>query len=106
KKRLPYQERQLMIEKGLTPPPVLPEQPKKKIGPEDCLRRGTVLLFLGVGLGVVYGVLSRPGVEGPPAWLAGVGGAIVGFLGLGYLAYYFMARRGSGGSPESTAMPT
>lgn len=92
KKRLQYQERQLMIEKGLTPPLVLPEEPKK-VTPEDCLRRGLVLLFLGVGFGVGYVVLSRPGVEGPPAWIAGVAGAIVGFLGLGYLTYYFIARR-------------
>ena len=33
KKRLQYQERQLMIEKGMTPPPVLPDQPKKKDRP-------------------------------------------------------------------------
>ena len=29
KKRLQYQERQLMIEKGLTPPPMLPDQKKQ-----------------------------------------------------------------------------
>jgi hypothetical protein len=51
KKRLQYQERQLMIEKGLTPPPELPKE-QKKVTPEDCLRRGTILLFLGLGFGV------------------------------------------------------
>ena len=106
KKRLQYQERQLMIEKGLTPPPVLPDQPKRKITPEDTLRRGTVLLFLGVGFGVGYAVLSRPGVEGPPAWLAGFAGAIVGFLGLGYLSYYFMARGKSDDASAASGMPT
>jgi len=35
KKRLPYQERQLMIEKGLTPPPELLEDDRKKITLED-----------------------------------------------------------------------
>ena len=94
KKRLQYHERQLMIEKGLTPPPVLPEE-QKRFTPDDALRRGLVLLFLGGGLGLGYVVLSQPGVAGPPAWVAGLAGSIVGFLGLGYLAYFFIARRGS-----------
>lgn len=104
KTRLQYQERQLMIEKGLTPPPMLPETPKK-VTPEDSLRRGLVWLFLGVGLGLAYVVLSRPGVGGPPAWLAGVGGAVVGFVGLGQLAYYFLARRGTQQLSDTTDMP-
>jgi hypothetical protein len=92
KKRLQYQERQLMIEKGLTPPPVLPDQPKKKITPDDCLRRGTVLLFLGLGLAVGYGVLGRQTSDEELVGMIGLAAAIVGFLGLGYLAYYFIAR--------------
>jgi|SRR5919108_3636451 hypothetical protein len=93
KKRLQYQERQLMIERGMTPPPVLPDE-SKRVSPEDSLRRGLVLLFLGVGLGIAYAVLSRPTVDdGPPAWLAGAAAGIVGFLGLGHLAYYLIARR-------------
>lgn len=91
KKRLQYQERQLMIEKGLTPLPELPKE-HKKVTPEDCLRRGTILLFLGLGSGVGYIVLANSGGEGPPAWLVGVAGAIVGFLGLGNLVYYFLSR--------------
>jgi len=102
KKRLQYQERQLMIEKGLTPPSVLPDS---KLTPEGSLRRGTVLLFLGAGFGVGYVVLGQPGVDGPPAWLLGVVGAIVGFLGLGYLAFYFIARRNPPGR-ETTAVGT
>lgn len=81
-----------MIEKGLAPPPVLPEQPKK-VTPEDALRRGLVQVFLGVGLGIGYVVLSRPDVDGPPVWIAGLFGAVVGFLGLGHLTYYLVARR-------------
>ena len=50
KKRLQYDERRSMIEKGMEPPPVLPDERKKKVTPEDCLRRGTVMLFLGIGL--------------------------------------------------------
>jgi hypothetical protein len=104
KTRLQHQERQLMIERGLAPPPVLPKQPKK-VTPEDALRRGLVQVFLGVGLGIGYVVLSRPGADGPDAWIPGVFGAIVGFLGLGYLAYYFVARRSAQQLPDKTDMP-
>lgn len=104
KTRLQYQERQLMIEKGLTPPPMLPET-SRKVTPEDSLRRGLVWLFLGVGLGIGYVVLSRPGVDGPPAWVAGVAGAVVGFVGLGHLVYYFIARRGVRETQDRADMP-
>jgi len=90
KKRLQYQERQLMIEKGLTPSPDLPNE-KKTLTPEDCLRRGTILLFLGLGFAVVYFVLGNAPDDELP-WIAGAAGAIVGFLGLGNLAYYFLSR--------------
>lgn len=94
RKRLQYQERQLMIEKGLTPPPVLPDQPKKKITPDDCLRRGTVLLFLGIGFSAAAVVVFYAWPqEGELGGILGVTGAIVGFLGLGYLVYYFITRR-------------
>jgi uncharacterized protein DUF6249 len=95
KKRLQYQERQLMIEKGMTPPPVLPEQ-DKKVTPEDALRRGTVVVFLGIGLGVAAPI-ARLLVEDELGGLLGVAPAIVAFIGTGNLAYYFMARRRSGG---------
>jgi uncharacterized membrane protein YfcA len=104
KKRLQYQERQLMIEKGMAPPPELPKE-EKKFTPEASLRRGTVLLFLGVGFGVGYVVLANSGGDGPPPWIAGVAGAIVGFLGLGHLTYYFIARRKSAETTDSTRMP-
>ena len=91
KKRLQYQERQLMIEKGMTPPPVLPEQ-DKKVTPEDSLRRGTVLVFLGLGLGVAAPI-ARMLVEDELGGLLGVAAAIVAFIGFGNLVFYFIARR-------------
>ena len=91
KKRLQYAERQLMIEKGMEPPPVLLDEEEKKVTPEDCLRRGTIMLFLGIGLGIVY--LMVPVANGPPPWLFGSGAAIVGLLGVGNLAYYAIAKR-------------
>ena len=81
-----------MIERGLTPPPVLPDGGKKGVTAEDCLRRGTIKLFLGMGLGIGYWPLLRVD-DGPDAWIAAVGGAIVGLLGVGNLVYYFIARR-------------
>jgi hypothetical protein len=104
KKGLQYQERHLMIERGLTPPLDLPTE-KRMSTPEDALRRGTVMLFLGVGLGVAYIVLANSGGDGPPPWLAGSAAGIVGLLGLGYLTYYFIARRNAVEAREKSGMP-
>lgn len=92
RRRMQYDERRLMIERGLTPSEW--SEPRKVVTPDDAMRRGLVQACLGVGLGIGYLVLSRPGVDGPPAWVAGLAGAVVGFLGLGHLAYYLLARRG------------
>jgi hypothetical protein len=93
RKRLQYQERQLMIEKGMVPPPALLEDDRKRITPEDCLRRGIILLFLGVGLALASVVLANFGGEEELVWIAGVAAAIVGSIGVGNLVYYFIARR-------------
>ena len=103
KKRLQYHERQLMIERGMTPPPVMPEE-KKKITPQDCLRRGTILTFLGLGFGAAAAVVTVASGEEDLRWLLGVAGAIVGFLGLGNLAYYFIARRKTVEAADNVAM--
>jgi len=95
KKRLQYQERQLMIEKGLTPPPVLLDDDRAKTTPEDCLRRGVVQLFLGIGLAVGTAVLGNFMDDREFVGLVALAAAIVGFLGLGNLVYYFIARRKS-----------
>ncbi len=103
KTRLQHEERRMMIEKGMTPPPDLAAQ-RKLVTPEDCLRRGTIMFFLGIGLGIASFVVltlsddADPlgrllGVRGlQPAWLLGVAAAIVGLLGLGNLVYYFIGR--------------
>lgn len=93
KKRLQYQERQLMIEKGLTPPPVLLEDERKKTTPEDCLRRGIVQVSLGIGLVLASVVLANFAGEEDLVWIAGVAAAIVGSIGIGNLVYYFVSRR-------------
>ena len=91
KQRLQHEERRLMIEKGMTPPPNLAAR-RKLATPEDCLRRGTILFFLGIGLGIGSLVVRAALWNAPPAWLLGVAAPIVGLLGLGNLVYYFIAR--------------
>jgi hypothetical protein len=100
KRQLQYRERQLMIEKGLAPPPLLLEE-KTTITPEDCLRRGIVLLSLGIGLAIATVFLASFDRGQGLIRVAGVAAAIVGSLGVGNLAYYFIARGRN--RPESDA---
>lgn len=102
KKQLQYHERQLMIEKGMTPPPVLPEQ---WLTPEGALRRGTVLLCLGIGLGVAA-VIAANLVEAELGGVFAVAAAIIGFIGLGNLVYYFIARRRPAGLEHDPPVAT
>jgi hypothetical protein len=98
KRQLQYRERQLMIEKGLPPPPLLLEE-RSAITPEGSLRRGTILLCLGIGLAVGTAVLRNFMDDRDFVGLVALTAAIVGFIGLGNLVYYFIARR----KPEDTA---
>jgi NhaP-type Na+/H+ or K+/H+ antiporter len=91
KKQLQYEERRLMIERGLTPPAILPEEAKIRT-PQEFLRRGLVLLFLGGGIGA-GAVVAAATVEQELGGLLGIAAAIVAFIGLGNLVYYFIARR-------------
>jgi|APPan5920702752_1055751.scaffolds.fasta_scaffold42418_2 hypothetical protein len=92
-KRLQFEERRLMIERGMTPPTLTGEADQESLAtPEDCLRRGLIMVFVGVGLGIAYFVVHASRPPSPPAWLFGAGGAIVGLLGLGNLVYYVIAR--------------
>jgi len=88
-KQMKYKERALMIEKGITPPPMGPEKQPPTL--EDCLRRGIIMIFLGIGLGIGYFVLLHS--WGPPAWICGVGAAIVELIGIGNLIYYAIAKK-------------
>jgi len=73
-----------MIEKGMTPPLVLPDEGTHH-ALENYLRWGTIMVFLGIGLGLGYFVFQNS------ARLV-MGGVIVGFTGFGQLVYYFIAR--------------
>ena len=91
KKRLQYQERQLMIERGMVPPPDLPD-PKRTATPEDSLRRGIAQLSIGIGLAVGAAILTHFTNDKEFVGVVSVAAAIVGFLGLGSLVYYYIAR--------------
>jgi hypothetical protein len=91
KRRLEYEERRLMIEKGMVPPVLANERP---LTPDDHLRRGVIMTFLGVGLWMgSFWLSDARAAPGPPAWLLTVASSIVGLLGVGNLAYYLIARR-------------
>jgi hypothetical protein len=103
-KQMKYKERELMIEKGLTPAQMAPEKQPPSL--EECLRRGVIMVFLGIGLGIAYFVLLHS--WGPPAWICGVGGAIVELIGIGYLIYYAIAKKqkdDSSGNSSTLSIP-
>ena len=96
-----------MIEKGMAPPPVLPEgekREKRRWTPEDCLRYGTIMVFLGIGFGIASLLVLGWGDE-PFNRPLGVAGAIVGLLGLGNLVYYFIARGRKPAEPVGKVAP-
>ena len=64
------------------------------------------MLFLGIGLGIAYFVVlatagDGPHWGGPPPWLFGAGGAIVGLLGVGNLTCYAIAKRRQSEGPSA-----
>ncbi len=86
RRQLQYEERRLMIEKGMMPPP-LPESVPRPL--ESSLRAGMMLVCLGTGL-VVAALFPAIGYL---ARISGFVAPIVLFLGVGNLAYYFVARK-------------
>jgi hypothetical protein len=99
-KRLQYEGRHLMIERGMIPQ----ETP---VTPEARLRRGAMTLCVGIGLGIGAVILRYWGDnDAPPAWLPGVVAAIVGLVGVGYLLFYFLAPdRMTGQAQPPSAQP-
>ncbi len=91
KKRLLFEERRLLIEKGMTPPPLSMDDRRCR-SPEDSLRRGIIMVSLGIGLAIGFYILHNSEIGGPPHWGLGIAAAIVGSIGLGHLVYYFIAR--------------
>jgi hypothetical protein len=118
-KKLEHEERRLMIEKGMMPPPqfgsswthvkqredqlrheerqlmiekgmVPPEvTPGKRWELDDYLRGGVITFFLGIGLGITYYLL--PESSGSRGFFAFASPALA-LYGLGCLTYYRLSR--------------
>jgi len=97
-------ERRLMIEKGMTPPPldghmITDEWPAGRRSSIECsLRGGIKQVFVGIGLigaflVVRYGVFSDSVFPRHVTALLGPAGVIVLLIGAGNLVYYWIASR-------------
>jgi hypothetical protein len=102
RKRMEYEERRLLIEKGMELPPMLPDTVREgRWTPHDSLRRGLTMIFLGIGLAIAYLVISRPGSPMSGNWprFLALAAPIVGFLGVGHLAYYWLVPKTTTAEP-------
>jgi hypothetical protein len=100
RRKLQFEERRAMIERGMQPPPLedMQSRAKRRFHPDLVVRRerslftGVSMLFLGIGLGVGAWLLQTlvtvsfipKGVVGPMT----VGSAVVLCVGLGNLVYF------------------
>src|SRR5262245_24923075 len=94
RRKLQYDERRLMIERGMTPPPLPPEIPRRSL--ESSLRNGITLLALGLGFAVAS-ILRQGGERASNGF--GIGAPLFIMLGLGYLVYYAIARKHARSDP-------
>jgi hypothetical protein len=100
RRKLQFDERRLMIERGMTPPPLDAGSDREpELDPatrrEKSLQGGIITLFVGIGLGLgAYALTVLPhtyvprGLAGPLALAA----AVVGCVGIGQLLYYAVSR--------------
>jgi Domain of unknown function (DUF6249) len=102
RRKLQYEERKLMIERGLTPPPLPPETPRRSL--ESSLRNGIILVSLGLGFAVAYVVRQGGNLTAPNEGVTNgfaIAAPILFLLGLGYLVYYAIARRQGSAVPPA-----
>jgi len=113
RRRLQYEERRAMIERGMQPPPLEDKEkpflqahhPTPEEQRQRSLHSGLILLFLGLGIGLgayLLGyVFTRSFFPDKfPAMMA-LAASVLVFLGLGHLIYYAVARKpdGAGDTP-------
>lgn len=106
RRKLRYEERRAMIERGM-PVPEWSDYDVNGRSPGDrrecALRNGIIMVCLGVGLAIgAYLLLNVVTETFVPRRLGGsmaVAAPIVGFIGLGYLAFHAVSRRR--GPPEA-----
>jgi hypothetical protein len=105
RKQALLEERRLMIEKGLTPPPLNEQildgggQSGTPASIESSLKAGIITLFVGLGLIAAFLLLRYVVVEDftaiprPVLSLLGPAGALVSLIGIGNLVYFWVASR-------------
>ena len=104
RKQAILEERRLMIEKGMTPPPLDAELMEKErpagtpASIESSLRTGIITLFVGLGLigadlVIRYLVFADTFIPRHVAALLGPAGVLVAVIGIGNLVYYAIARK-------------
>jgi hypothetical protein len=104
RRKLQFEERRVMIERGMQPPP-LAEHDRMGRTPEErrdrSLRSGIMSLSLGVGLAVasflLLNVLTDTFIPSRVAGPMAVGAAVMGFIGIGNLVHYAILRKQGGG---------
>jgi hypothetical protein len=107
RRKLQFEERRAMIEKGMQPPPLEEMQSRggrfhrdPAVRRERSLFTGISMLFLGIGLGVGAWLLQNVvSVSFMPKSVAGpmtVGAAVLLFIGLGNLVYFAITAKSAG----------
>jgi hypothetical protein len=104
RRKLQFEERRAMIERGMTPPPLEDmdeDGARRRLALDPVLRRekslhdGIICLFTGIGLTLAAWALTLVPRSFIPLGLAGplaVGGSIVGLIGIGKLVYHAVSR--------------
>lgn len=107
KRALQSAERRAMIEKGMVPPDLADTYGYGKPRSAEALRArslrtGTILIGLGLGLTVAAVLMINRVVMPfmPPGVLA-TGAAVVGFLGIANLVYYYLSKPRQGSDPPA-----
>jgi Domain of unknown function (DUF6249) len=99
-RKLQYDERRLMIERGLTPPPLPPDPPRRSL--DSALRNGIILVCLGLGFAIAYAMRQGGNLSAQSSAASNgfaIGAPILFLLGVGYLVYYAIARKHSRSVP-------
>lgn len=100
RRKLQFEERRTMIEKGMQPPPLEAEDHRGQtveVRRDRHLRGGLSSLSIGVGLALasylIGHVVSKSfipqGIVGPMA----IGACVLGFIGIGQLLYVYATRK-------------
>jgi hypothetical protein len=110
RKQALLEERRLMIEKGMAPPPLTEQllsaggEAGTRAAIESSLQTGIVTLFVGLGL-IAFSLMLRFVVAAdlsfipqPVIALLAPAGALVSLIGIGNLVYFWIASRRASGA--------